>query len=282
MKWIGSAIIMLVLLLHPESCMQSEQPVFRVILDPGHGGLSMRNKQRNGDRYDLLSGKYLSFFQEGASYKGIREHVIVYNISRKVKAILDLCAPGGDFARFSKILARYTDAEPERIYIAATLSRGDSSKTEELKSRENMNGEFRIYDYPGNDGKIKPGRISRMNLIKPHLVVSLHLANYCDPAFLGMNPVIVGPYSLMHKGLLYLQGKRGDRDFFKRSRYTDWFHESNRRGSFGWFLKDTSVYFTSYPNNRKYRIDATDFKGYRYNMVTWAYRDKDGDRKSVV
>jgi hypothetical protein len=91
-----------------------------------------------------------------------------------------------------------------------------------------------------------------------------------------MSPVIVAPYSLLYNGFLYLKGLEDSKDFFYKSRYSDWFEESGQRIGFDWFLNDVSLYFTGYPidKNRKFKQD--DFKGYRYNMVTWAYNDDPG------
>lgn len=256
---------------------ENAQPsVFRVVLDPGHGGIGSTDLERFGDRFDLLSGKYLSPFAEGASHKGLWEHELVYEIAVKAKAILDNCAPGGDFAKFRQILARYTDAEPKKILIETSLSRSDSKNRGEILARNDPNADYRLYDYPGEGGTITPARISRINAKKPHLVVCLHMTRDYSSIYRGLNPVIVAPHSILHEGLLYLQGKTKSKDFFYKSSYTDWFQESNQKNSFHWFLSDVSSYFTGYPLDKNGKTDLKSFKGYRYNMVRWAYRDASG------
>lgn len=256
---------------------ENAQPhIFRVVLDPGHGGIGSSDIEGFGDRYDLLSKRYLSPFAEGASYKGLWEHVLVYEIAAKAKAILDNCAPGGDFSKFQNILIRYTDEEPKQIIIETSLSRSDSKNREEIFKRKDPNAEYRLYDFPGNDGSILPARISRINAKKPHLVVCLHMTRDYSITYRGLNPVIVAPHAILHEGLLFLQGKIENKDFFYKSPYTDWFHESNNKNSFNWFLSDVASYFTGYPLDKNGKLDLTSFKGYRYNMVRWAYRDPPG------
>ncbi len=276
MKFIASIIIVSLALALPGLIERAQPPVFRVVLDPGHGGRAPGGKKKHGDRFDAISGDYLSYFAEGAAHKGLWEHILVYDIAQKTKSLLDLCSPSGDFSAFSKILARYTDETPERVFIDTTIIRGDSSDREEIAKRSDPNSEFRLYDYPDSGGNIRPGRISRINALKPHLVISLHMTRDYSKYYRGMNPVIVAPYSLLNKGLLHLQGKQKVASFFSNSKYTDWFQESNRRNIFKWFLNDSAFYFTGFPLTKNDSLDHKKFRGYRYNMVEWAYKDEKG------
>ncbi len=253
-----------------------EFPLFRIVIDPGHGGVSMDPKSLHGDRYDALSGTYLDPFKEGAARGRDWEHKIVYQIARKAYDILYECSPDGDFKKFNKILKKYSNARAKRIFILPMLSRGDSITRSEAKKMKEPNAEYRLFDFPGKDKKTMLGRISRINKFKPQLVVSLHCAQRAPREFKGMNPVLVAPYSLLSKGLEYLQKKRRSKRFFFKHGMRDWFKENNKRSSFSWFLNDTSLYFTSYPLNKKRKIELDNFKGYRYNMVTWKYRDSPG------
>lgn len=246
---------------------------FRVVLDPGHGGIGSTNIELHGDRYDRISKKYLSPFAEGASHNGLWEHELVYEIAIKTKHILDNCAPGSDFSKFRSILLRYTDKEPIRIYIETHISRGPSENREEILKREDPNAEFRLYDYPSKAGTIQQGRISRINSQKPHLVVSLHMTKEYSIDYRGLSPVIAAPHSILYEGLLYLQQKITQKDFFFKSPYAEWFSESAQKNQFHWFLSDVSSYFTGYPLTKDGKIDINNFKGYRYNMVTWTYSD---------
>jgi hypothetical protein len=281
MKFIASMIVVSLALAIPGVIERAGPPVYRVVLDPGHGGISSRNTKVHGDRFDMLSGRYLVPFAEGAAHRQLWEHILVYQISVKTKRILDLCSPSGDFQRFRAILAKYTDEDPVRVIIETSLSRGDSADRKEILSRPDPNGEFRLYDYPDGKGNMLPGRISRINAVKPHLVVSLHMTRDYSTMYRGMSPVIVAPHSLLHQGLLYANGKNKERKFFDKSAYTAWFQESNLRGSFQWFLSDSVFYFTGFPLTRKGTIDYNKFRGYRFNMVNWAYGDDPGWEKTA-
>ncbi len=278
-KYLYLIPVMITTLIMPSPTSREEPPLYRVVLDPGHGGVCL-NKKSYGDRYDTISGKYLMYFAEGASWKGLSEHVVVYQIADRAKKILDLCSPGGDFDRFREIVKKFSDDNPPRISIIASLSRGDSSNVDSIKKREDPNSEFRLYDFFDRKGTPRPGRISSINQKKPHLVVSLHLTTTQSEIYRGMSPVIVAPYSIMHDGLLHLQGKKGS-DFFYRSPYRYWFQEDDRRSYFEWFLKDVTFYFMSYPLEKNRQLKLGDFKGYRYNMVSWAYKDPDGWEKEA-
>lgn len=266
----------LLVLLVPESIVRREFPQFRVVLDPGHGGISLPDRSLHGDRYDSISGAYLQPFKEGASWGAIEEHAVVYEIAKKAAELLALCGEGGDYQRFGRILEYYSVKAPRRIVIDVSLSRGDSRIKKEILSREDPNGEFRLFDYPGPGGRMLPGRISRINATRPHLVVSLHVARSGSPYFRGMNPVIVPPFGFMYNGLRVLRGELSGKGFFLSSPYADWFDESNDRSGYEWFLNDSMLYFSGFPLDARRGVDAAGFKGYRYNMVRWRYRDDHG------
>ncbi len=268
--------VALLTLFTPLSLQRSEFPEFRVVIDPGHGGIAGKDRRRYGDRYDRISKTYLQDFREGASYRNLEEHALVYSIAAKTLALLELCSPGGDYGKFEKILDRYADNTPRRIYIIPFMSREDSRDREKIKNRADPNAEFRIFDYPGRFGSIKKGRISYINSLRPQLVVSLHITFKDSSYYRGMNPVIAPPYDFLHKGFEYLKGEIKDRKFFNESPYSDWFVESNGRSGFFWYLSDASLYFTGYPLKRDLTINHKDFRGYRYNMVHWKYADLRG------
>ncbi len=263
-------------LLVPESVVRREFPGYRVVLDPGHGGMSLPGYSRHGDRYDLLSGAYLQPFKEGASWGAIEEHEVVYEIAKKAASLLALCGEGGDFATFSRLLERYAIEAPERITVDVSLSRGDSRDRDEIRRRMDPNAEFRLFDYPGPDGSLRPGRISRINAVRPHLVVCLHVARSGSPYFRGMNPVIAPPFGFLYQGLRVLRGEKPGRRFFSSSPFAEWFDESNERTGYEWFLNDSMLYFSGFPLDARRRVDTAEFKGYRYNMVDWRYRDDPG------
>ncbi len=269
-------LIIGILILPGGRCQKYEFPLYRFVIDPGHGGVSRHPSSKYGDKYDLLSGKYLENYKEGASFRGISERDLVYNIAEKAYQLLLHCAPGADFQNFRNILKKYTDSEPQRIYILTRKSRGRSLPDKEAYTLDDPNENFRYFDFPGKEGSSRPGRISRINSFKPHLVLSLHNAVNPPEEKMGLNPVIVPSYDLLQKGLQYLKGNKKVKKSMKRRLITNWFNQDNIRGSFRWFLSDVSYYFTGYPLDRRNRTDYKDFTGYRYNMLSWAYRDGKG------
>ena len=272
-KKISLFVMVIVILFFSASAGRIEFPEFRVVLDPGHGGVSMAPRKRHGDRYDSISKKYLSNFVYGVRYRGIDEHIIMHSIALKVKALLELCSPHGDFRSFCEILRRFTDDDPERIIIHTLMSRGDSSDRDKIEKLDDPNANFRLFDFPDKHGEIQPGRISRINAFSPHLVVSLHCDLRAPAYYRGINPVIVAPYSLCSKGLNFMKGIETEADFFYNSPYSDWFIEAVGRTGFEWFLNDISVYFTGFTIDSKCGIEKNNFRGYKNNMVTWSYCD---------
>ncbi len=275
-KALSSVFIVLSSVFVPASFTPYEFPVFRVVIDPGHGGIASGDRKKHGDRYDPISRTYLQDFKEGASNAGLEEHAIVYAIATKALAILTGCAPGGDFSKFYPILERFTDEQYERISIECSLSRGDSRDRESIGKRKDPNAGFRVFDFPDGRGVMQQGRISYINSMKPQLVVSLHIANRGAVYFRGMNPVIAAPYQFMYRGLLYLKGIEKSRQYYLSSPYRDWFDESEERTGYQWFLNDTALYFTGFTLDKHQALNGDGFRGYRYNMVSWRYRDDNG------
>lgn len=259
----------------PEKVEQYEFPVYRVVIDPGHGGIYSENKERAGDKFDPVTGKYIDYFAEGANLHGHYERDIVFSISKRVIEILDMCAPDGDFDSFRKILARYTDRNVSRIYIDTMISRDESLPFDRFDSSEDPNAAYRLYDFPDSAGDMQKGRISKINSFRPQLVVSLHLAKSAPPDYRGMNGIIVPPYNVLKRGFVNLQngGKGAVKDCgILRS----WFKESKSVPYRLSYIRDCSRYFTGYGLKRNYSTDYRDFNGYRYNMVSWAYSDPPG------
>lgn len=275
-KYILSILILLLVVILPIGSNRREFPEYLIVLDPGHGGLSLQPREIHGDRYDPISGKYLDDFKDGASYRKLEEHAIVYRIALKAKRLLDLCSTDGDYKKFFRILRRYTDSSPVRIIINSNMSRGDSTDSDAIRNRKDPNEEFRLFDFPDEDGTIKAGRISRINALQPQLVVTIHVAARGPGDYRGLNPIIVPPYKILFKGLRYLREEMKSRKFFYNSQYGDWFSESSRKSNFHWFLKDVSVYFTGHTIRADNRINIEDFRGYRHNMVSWQYSDHRG------
>jgi hypothetical protein len=271
--------IILIFLFFSTDVNKPEFLTYRIVIDPGHGGFSLVPKIKHGDRYDLLSKKYLSNYAAGTTYGNLEERIITYNIANKVKDILDYTLHDNSFGKFREIIKKFTDDNCERIIIQTNLSREKSLDIGAVNS-EDPNAEYRLFDYFNKVGDRKPGRISSINSNKPHLVLSLHCDSQAPVFYRGINPVISAPYSILHKGLNYLKGDENNRNFFYKSPYADWFVESVNRTGYKWFLKDVSVYFTGFPVADNNKAEER-FTGYLYNMVSWQYSDYPGWEKKA-
>ncbi len=256
----------------PEKIDQYEFPIYRVIVDPGHGGIFSTDIENHGDKFDLVTGKYINYFAEGANLHGHYERDIVYSIGLQVLKYLDMCTPDGDFNEFKKLLGRYTDKNVKRIYIDAMMSRGESIPFDLAKNEKDPNALYRLYDYPDSSDNIQPGRISKINSFKPQLVVSLHLAKSAPSDYKGMNGIIVPPYNVLKSGLKKLQ-KGGKGKIYDSGKLRSWFKESKSVSYRLAYFKDSAQYFTGYNLKKNYTTDNADFNGYKYNMVSWIYRD---------
>ena len=292
-KWKFVLFVIIFLAFIPDkNIVKDEFPLFRVVIDPGHGGVLIKDKKNHGDRFDIISGEYLDYYADGASYKGIHEHKIVYSIAAKVNALLSNCSKDGDFEKFKKVLMKYTNGNIKRIYIETIISREESISADSIQGVDDPNANYRLYDFPGPKGKMQKGRISKINQYKPHLVVSLHLARSAPPDYKGMNGIIIPPYNVLKKGLVMLQtgdhpvslglpplqGRGMEEGNFAavNNILNSWFRDFKKTPPKFAFLKDVSYHFTSYGMNKDYSINTDDFKGYKYNMVTWRYSDKPG------
>ncbi len=257
-------------------------PVYRVVLNPGHGGVSKEPQSRHGDRYDPLSGEYLDPFKYGAKYRGLKEHEIVYSIAVKTARILRYCEPGGEFWRFKRLARQFTGIKFPRIYLQTFMSREKSISPGTAAKTDDPNAGYRFFDFPDSKGRMIKGKISRINALKPHLVVSLHLASRGSRYYRGMSPVIAVPYRVLYRGLRYVQDKERSRYFRKKFRYRNWCLSRDLRDDWYCYLDDVSFYFTSFHLKGDLTPDPGDFRGYRYNMVTWAYRDGPGWEKKAA
>ncbi len=246
---------------------------YRVVIDPGHGGVFSKDKKKHGDRYDRLSGNYLSYFAEGANYRRLYERELTYSIAKRVEKLLSYCSENGDFSKFKKILDKYSSGEHKKIIIETKLSRGPSVGFKEAKSMNDPNAPFRLYDYPDGKGAMIKGRISKINEFKPHIVVSIHNAETAPPDYKGMNAVIAPPYKIMEDGLNNM--KKGK--FISPVSYGRlecWFQGRKGVSKKRAFYEDVALYFTGFGLKKNYSSDSGNFKGYRYNMVSWKYADK--------
>ena len=255
------------------------EKVYRVVLDPGHGGRNIRPHSVYGDKYDLLSEQYLDSFRPGAYYDGVWENEETYFIARMVQDHLFLTQSEEGKKIFQSILQKYTRQYIREVgTINVFLSRENSYSALYFDIREDLNIPYRIYDYRDiKTNQIKKGRISKINAFKPHLVVSIHLTRGRKNKIGGLNAVITPGYPTYKLAIDYVKKRRSKyhiKQKFNNSPYQDWFLTKSR-DQFRSFLLDSWIYFTGYwckPHGLSYLENK--FRGYRHNMVTWRYKDK--------
>jgi N-acetylmuramoyl-L-alanine amidase len=265
---------------------QEQVPEFRVVLDPGHGGRYEPPGKTTGDHWDPLSREFLLQFNVGAARGGLVEHVWVLETARQTAKLLAQTRTAEGFASFSLLLEDHGLATPaSRAIINGYLTRTQSYTDELDPDPRNVNQKYRLFDSPlfpatGTEpldgGRVLPGRISRINLNAPDLVVCLHNNGNPSPKARGFASVIVPPFgffSTIHAALAFAgraptstalrltprhsgQVKRASQKYFRGLQ-----HDTVKR-----MISDTFTYFLG--------VRAFSLKniGRRYLMVSWPYR----------
>lgn len=272
-KILAAIIVSVIFLANPIDTNDKEFKKFRIVLDPGHGGYGLLPKSSHGDKYDLLSKDYLIVYAEGAYYKQYAEHLLMYQISKKVHDLLLLTQTSEGFTEFKKIALKFSNEPIRRVIIDSKLVRGESLNPAKINPDEDVNSEYRLYDYPDKNGNISPGRISKINNFKPHMVLSLHCDYNAPLEHRGITAIVVPPFDFLKKSLWFMEDRSRSIDFYRKSPYNSWFMENEKRSSFQWFIDDAMTYFTGFGLNRDYSLNENDYKGISRNMVTWSYSD---------
>jgi len=257
---------------------------FRVVLDPGHGGRYLEPNSIYGDKYDHDSVSFMEGYRPGASVSGLNENEDVYEISLLAKEILDLTLTPMGRHEFFQILKKYgtaalPPAEPPVEPIETLISRQDGYRARYWEIDYDINRDYRLYDHQDLlSGETIEGVISRINAMKPDLVVSLHLTGGNPGKYGGMAAVITPSYKTFMHAVDYVRAGDGERKKIQKS-FTDgpygkWFIGNHGRSAFEWFLCDSWIYFTGYWSTVDgLNPDIDKFRGYRQNMITWNYRE---------
>lgn len=249
--------------------------VYRVVIDPGHGGAP---KKGNDDKWDPITKTYLDVYNSGMNYKNYYEYKIVMQIAKKTFDYLKLTETDQGWKKFTKLLKEFSPQNDfKRITIKTYLSRTNNWEDRGLKpNNPRVNDPYRLFDYPlGN--KIKPGRISYINSLKPHLVVSIHL-NPGGPGHPGGMSAVLAPgfhtFDLLRKITLGEVDKKVF-DTLPWSQY--WLVNERGWSKFDMALSDTWVYFHGFRRHKDTNKPwLSKNRGIRHNMIKWAYRDDDG------
>ncbi|MDI7218597.1 N-acetylmuramoyl-L-alanine amidase [Leptospira santarosai] len=268
-----------VLLAEVREIPNSKSPLktFKVVIDPGHGGLDLKPKEDHGDKYDPISDKYLELYKAGASFKERKERTIVLELSKELKEVLDLTKTEEGFEIFRSHMKSFTKDTIPWIRIDSVMTRDEDAEEREYSSNEDPNAPYRLFDYPDKKTKeIQQGRISFINREKPNLVVSLHL----NPSYKehpgGMAAVLTPSYRTFYvlKGIG--EGKYG-KEKFERSPWSEWMIFKKGWSRLENAIADAWIYFHGYwPNQSGKKTDLSAFEGYRQNMIRWKYKDLPG------
>ncbi|MCR1794218.1 N-acetylmuramoyl-L-alanine amidase [Leptospira sp. id769339] len=248
---------------------------YNIVIDPGHGGLDLKPKEEHGDKYDPISNKYLEPYKAGAQTKSRRESEVVLALAKEVKEILDLTKTPEGFETFRSHAKKFTNDTLPWIRIDSDLTREETAK-EEADLTSDPNAFYRLYDYPDKKtGKIKPGRISRINAARPYLVLSLHL----NPSWRGhpggMAAVLSPSYRTFYNLRKISEGKSSKS--FEEGPWSEWMRFKMEWSRLENAVADAWIYFNGYwPNKSGKKTDLSNFEGYRQNMVTWKYADPPG------
>ena len=268
--------LLFTLLAAPLVAQNSALREYTIVIDPGHGGVPQKPYQLYGDKYDPVRGEYIESFKEGAVYKKKTERRIVLALSREIKKILDLTATEKGFNRFREYIRYFSDGEYPRIHIKSHLSRTDDYRDNLFRARDDKNAKYRLYDFPDiKTGKMMPGRISRINSLRPHMVVSLHL----NPSYKthpgGMAAVLTPGYETFDLLRNITLGK-ASRETFLKTPWSNWMIFRDRWSPLQTAWADAWIYFNGYWSDKSGKKTVMDdFEGYRQNMISWKYREDD-------
>ncbi|PJZ48479.1 N-acetylmuramoyl-L-alanine amidase [Leptospira saintgironsiae] len=249
---------------------------YNIVIDPGHGGLDLKPKEEHGDKYDPISNKYLEPYKAGAQTKSRRESEVVLALAKEVKEILDLTKTPEGFETFRSYAKKFTNDTLPWIRIDSDLTREETAKEEGADLSSDPNAFYRLYDYPDKkSGKLKPGRISRINAARPYLVLSLHLNPSWKGHPGGMAAVLSPSYRTFYNLRKISEGKSSKS--FEDGPWSEWMRFKMEWSRLENAVADAWIYFNGYwPNKSGKKTDLSNFEGYRQNMVTWKYADPSG------
>ena len=234
-----------------------------------------------GDKFDLLSDQYQDKFRPGAYHDGVSESEETYTLARMIQNHLFLTQTKEGQRIFASILKKYTHRSVKKIVpIEVFLSRENTYPNIYFDIKDDINAPYRLYDYPDiHSGDIQQGRISKINSLRPNLVVSLHLTGGKKNQVGALNAVITPGYNTFKMAIDYVKNpkqRRKIRKKFHKSAYSNWFQSKNRN-HFESFLLDSWIYFTGFWCEKNgLRPLQEKFRGYRHNMIRWRYQDKQG------
>ncbi len=257
---------------------------YKIILDPGHGGVKQSPYEIYGDKYDPISGKYLEFYKDGAKYNEITEMEVVLDLALELKKLLDLTKTRRGFKKFQSYIKLFSNTKVEWLKLETELTRVDSYKDHNFREKDDKNAKYRLYDYPDfSTGKLMPGRISWINSKTPHIVVSLHINDLGsrNSAVGGMGVVLTPSYKTFELLKRISEGQSPKEEFLNSS-WSNWMIFQHKWSPLENAISDAWIYFHGYWATKDgSKADLKRFEGYRQNMITWKYKDNSGWERKV-
>ena len=103
---------------------------YKIVIDPGHGGVKQEPLEIFGDKYDTITGRFLENYKDGASYPkaGRTEMEIVLEVGKELKEILDLTKTKKGFQKFKSYIKLFSDSDAPWIKIESAMTRTDNAK----------------------------------------------------------------------------------------------------------------------------------------------------------
>jgi N-acetylmuramoyl-L-alanine amidase len=254
-------------------------PEYKIALSPGHGGKDEFGRKKTGDSWYYPAQKFCRGYSSGTRHKNLTEEKIVQNIGQSIKKILDLTRTDKGWTEFKKLLTSLSKQKYfKRIMFNTELIRSRSWKDLDEKEKSgDSNRYIRMFDSPADYDKKGPkgiyyGRLSRINIFRPHLLVPLHLNTSGSKKWRGMHTVITPPYHIFKEisDAWKINGLKGI-EKLKNPWLEIWNNSSSSRTRASWAANDCSTYFTGRRLNKHAEYFSNTFIGIRHLMVSWTF-----------
>ncbi|TGL48821.1 N-acetylmuramoyl-L-alanine amidase [Leptospira kemamanensis] len=267
------------ILSHPLSLFS--EPSFRIVIDPGHGGVAKDPKAVHGDKYDSVTQTYLETYKQGTEHGSITERKVVLDLAKEVHKILKLTETDAGWKEFEGYLKLFSKKnEFTRVKLVSHLTR-ETSFDEDVPS-DDPNAPYRLYDFPDpKTGIRKKGRLSKINELKPQLVLSLHLNPASKGQKGGMAAVLTPGYKTFSQ-LKKISEKQKSPNVFWKGPWSDWLIFQSGWTKLENATADTWIYLHGYWSQKNGKeTDLSKFEGYRQNMISWKYADDANWEKNI-
>ena len=265
----------------PLSAQQKNIKTYTIVVDPGHGGAPGMQKV---DKWDPVTQKYLSRFLYGGVYKSIHEHKIMLDLAKRVHYYLNLSQSDAGWEKFSRILTKFSGKQNhQRVRFEAHLTRTNSYTDFQYPKGDPRSYEpYLLYDYPDRKShRIKKGRISYINELKPSLVVSLHTTPAGGRQPGGMAAVLAPGYQTFETIRKISMSKLPVSRFNQMPWYKGWLVTDRGWTKYEAARSDAWVYFHGYKTKKGKRLQIwkNKYRSVRHNLVHWRYADPPGWEK---